>query len=224
MYERKVIRVFVALADNKHQGIVPVPAKIGNGDDAANNLYWGCSEGLKSYFNASRKWRPVSHQLYDREAILERRVYQHIRTGAVLVADAYRGSEIRAATVDFLAESVGTVAPTSYGTTVLASYIGHNGLMDFAIPSPTVANMPSGKDVIVLCCKSRDYFTPLLRPVRSRLLLTTTQLMYPGSFLLHDALEVYLAGGTTDALREQAARAYARNQKIGVRAARWVFG
>ncbi|MBS1655648.1 MAG: hypothetical protein JSU05_12430, partial [Bacteroidetes bacterium] len=39
----KTIHVFVALCDNKYQGIVPVPAKIGNGQDPANNLYWGCS-------------------------------------------------------------------------------------------------------------------------------------------------------------------------------------
>ncbi|HST23582.1 MAG TPA: hypothetical protein VLR90_20895, partial [Blastocatellia bacterium] len=37
---RRVIHVLVALCDNEHQGIVPVPAKIGNGDDPQNNLYW----------------------------------------------------------------------------------------------------------------------------------------------------------------------------------------
>lgn len=36
------IRVVVALADNATQGIIPVPPKIGNGDDRENNLYWGC--------------------------------------------------------------------------------------------------------------------------------------------------------------------------------------
>ena len=36
--------LFVALADNAHQTVARVPAKIGNGDDPANNLYWGCSE------------------------------------------------------------------------------------------------------------------------------------------------------------------------------------
>jgi hypothetical protein len=35
----RVVHVFVALADNAHQGIVPVPARLGNGDDAAANLY-----------------------------------------------------------------------------------------------------------------------------------------------------------------------------------------
>ncbi len=35
----KVIHAYVALCDNLHQGIVPVPKAIGNGQDAANNLY-----------------------------------------------------------------------------------------------------------------------------------------------------------------------------------------
>ncbi len=33
------LHVIVALVDNASQGIVPVPVKIGNGDDAFNNLY-----------------------------------------------------------------------------------------------------------------------------------------------------------------------------------------
>src|SRR5207249_4829544 len=37
----KVIHVVVALCDNQYQGIVPVPALIGNGDNPAKNLYWG---------------------------------------------------------------------------------------------------------------------------------------------------------------------------------------
>lgn len=36
-----VIYTIVALCDNKHQGIVPVSPKLGNGNDFSNNLYWG---------------------------------------------------------------------------------------------------------------------------------------------------------------------------------------
>jgi phosphoserine aminotransferase len=36
----KQVRVYVALCDNESQGIVPVPAKIGNGNDPDQNLYW----------------------------------------------------------------------------------------------------------------------------------------------------------------------------------------
>lgn len=46
------LHVIVALVDNAFQGIVPVPAKIGNGDDAFNNLYWGAAFGVKTFFNS----------------------------------------------------------------------------------------------------------------------------------------------------------------------------
>ena len=54
------LHLFVALADNTHQRIVRVPAKIGNGDDPVHNLYWGCSEGVKSVFTRSATWKLVS--------------------------------------------------------------------------------------------------------------------------------------------------------------------
>lgn len=47
--QTKTIHVFVALCDNEHQGIVPVPKTLGNGKDARNNLYWGAAYGLKSF-------------------------------------------------------------------------------------------------------------------------------------------------------------------------------
>ena len=34
----RIIHVFVALADNSNQGIVPVPAKLGNGEDPEHTL------------------------------------------------------------------------------------------------------------------------------------------------------------------------------------------
>ena len=37
----KVIHVLVALCDNENQGIVPVPAFLGNGEDTQRNLYCG---------------------------------------------------------------------------------------------------------------------------------------------------------------------------------------
>jgi hypothetical protein len=46
----RVVHAFVALCDNKHQGIVPVPAILGNDDDPKNNLYWGAMYGVKTFF------------------------------------------------------------------------------------------------------------------------------------------------------------------------------
>src|SRR5262245_25297618 len=46
-----VIHVFVALADNVNQGIVPVSASLGNGDNPTTNLYWGAAFGIRSFFS-----------------------------------------------------------------------------------------------------------------------------------------------------------------------------
>ncbi|MGZ5013499.1 MAG: hypothetical protein ACXV7E_05720, partial [Methylobacter sp.] len=45
------ISVIVSLVDNVSQGIEPVPAKIGNGDDPRNNLYWGAAYGVKTFLS-----------------------------------------------------------------------------------------------------------------------------------------------------------------------------
>ncbi|MEN6627395.1 MAG: hypothetical protein ABFD69_14315 [Candidatus Sumerlaeia bacterium] len=51
----------------------------------------------------------------------------------------------------------------------------------------------------------------------------TTQLMYPGSFVLKAALEGWLAGESQPQIKSRAARAYAKNQNIGVKSALGVF-
>src|SRR6266576_3547327 len=50
----RVVHVFVALADNQRQGIIPVPPALGNGRDPQHNLYWGAAYGVKTYFKAVR--------------------------------------------------------------------------------------------------------------------------------------------------------------------------
>ena len=52
----RTIHVFVALCDNVHQGIVPVPKTLGNGEDPKNNLYWGALYGVKTFFRRSENW------------------------------------------------------------------------------------------------------------------------------------------------------------------------
>ena len=56
----KTIHIYVALCDNKYQGIVPVPKAIGNGQDPNSNLYWGCGYGIRSYFKKSAEWKLIS--------------------------------------------------------------------------------------------------------------------------------------------------------------------
>ena len=96
----RLVHVFVALADNARQGIVPVPAAIGNGDDPAKNLYWGAAFGVRTYFKKSSDWKEVATVKSPNSYILERSVFVHGASGTYLIADAYRGREIKQAITD----------------------------------------------------------------------------------------------------------------------------
>jgi hypothetical protein len=214
------IRVFVALADNATQRIVPVPAKIGNGDDPANNLYWGCADGLPNVFAASKDWKLVARTNGPAAGVLERRVFEHRSRKLRVIADAYRGSAIQQATADFFAA---LRSPAPIADFPLAVYIGHNGLMDFRFPAQATGTRGPGRAAIVLCCKSQEYFSPHLEAVDAKPILLTTQLMYPGAFILLAALNGWMEGETSTQMRGRAAQSYAENQKISVKAARGIF-
>jgi hypothetical protein len=211
----KQVRVFVALCDNKTQGIVPIGEKIGNGDDPDNNLYWGCSDGFGSYFRRSRQWKLVNSKSDVSPKILRRMNLRHVTGKIELLAEAYRGSEIKQCLIDF-------EKAASSNEYDLVAYIGHNGLMEFQIPSqePVAAN---DTEVVVLGCVSDGYFSKRLTNLGCKPILMTQQLMYPGSFILHSAIETWIEGASPTEIRESAGRAYAKNQKISVRAATGVF-
>src|SRR5258708_19708491 len=71
----RVVHVFVALADNQHQGIIPVPPALGNGRDPQRNLYWGAAYGVKTYFNSAKNLELVWSGLPTKSAILEPSVF-----------------------------------------------------------------------------------------------------------------------------------------------------
>gem|GEM_PF-2135803 len=51
----RTIHVCVALCDNEHQGIVPVPKTLGDGHDPANNLYWAARSRRPSGISSMRQ-------------------------------------------------------------------------------------------------------------------------------------------------------------------------
>jgi hypothetical protein len=211
----KQVRVFVALCDNATQGIIKVGARIGDGNKPDDNLYWGCSDGLRSYFKASKQWKLTNQEKFNAEVILERCEFTHSSQDVVLVADAYRGAQMKQCIEDF-------EACIRAGEANFVAFIGHNGLMDFRLPLESAS--PTKKSAVaVLCCHSESYFKERITAQGGSPVLLTAQLMYPGSFLLHDALESWRTGGDAVAMREAAAKAYAKNQKISVKAARGVF-
>src|ERR1700730_9005693 len=83
----RVVHVFVALADNQHQGIVPVPARLGDGDAPASNLYWGAAFGVKTFFRSSKDWELISASPGPILSILERCVFKHRTEDVYVVAD-----------------------------------------------------------------------------------------------------------------------------------------
>lgn len=211
----KSVRVFVALCDNKTQGIIPVGEKIGNGDLPDDNLYWGCTDGFGSYFKHSKDWKLLASNSENAGPVLRSMKLKHAKEDVVLTAEAYRGSEMRRCIEDF-------EAAVESGNYDLVAFIGHNGLMDFQLPDPQKRSATKTQ-AVVLCCRSDVYFGPRLQWIGCKPVLLTQQLMYPGAFILHDVLNVWISGGSPAALREAAGRAYAKNQKISVKAATGVF-
>lgn len=213
--ETKRIMVFVALCDNASQGIAPVPAKIGDGNVPAANLYWGCSDGMAAYFKASRSWKAPSAEKSADARVLERLVYHHKTLDCSLTAEAWKGSEITACLQAFEQALIA-------GKHDLVVFIGHNVLMDRDIEAPKTPATTTC-DAMVLCCKSDPYFRARLQKLNVRPILLTQQFMYPGSFLVHDAITPWYQKKDLPTIRQAAASAYARNQKISQKAALGVF-
>ncbi|HEY0978751.1 MAG TPA: hypothetical protein VGE21_14865 [Flavobacteriales bacterium] len=229
---QRVVHVVVALCDNANQGIVKVPAAIGNGQDAAHNLYWGAGYGVRTFFDRSADWirQPCAGERA--EHILERAVWKHRDSSVYIVADAYDGRFIRQATEDLLLfASGGGAMPIPLkdrtlkagGAADLVTYVGHDGLMDFNLERTYTAQDRRRREVIILACASRNYFSEPLRKTGASPLLWTTHLMAPEAYTLHAALGQWVLRKPDSAVHEQAAQAYNKYQKCGINGARRLF-
>src|SRR5438876_4402454 len=172
----RVIRVFVALAVNQHQGIIPVPSAVGNGQDPQRNLYWGAAYGVKTYFKASEDWKLVWSGGGSKNAILQRCVFKSSKNDVYLVADAHEGSQIKLAVTDFLSAAAGIakqrlslkmrsgeVSIAIAGDADLVVYVGHDAFMDYQIPPIAGAGDDKLRQTIVLACASKSFFGPYIR-------------------------------------------------------------
>jgi len=227
-----VAHVIVALCDNLHQGIVPVPKAIGNGQDPKSNLYWGAGYGLRFYFShkAGYTVRQLSYsgQILDRITLTKDLPGPGHAVKLVIVAEAWDGSAIAAAIDRFLRLAAGhdpesIAPPVTGGATVAAggdaaivAFVGHDGLMDFPAPSRPVARPGAPpRSSIVLACASQQYFSGLIRAGGSHPLLLTTGLMAPEAYSLEEALHTFAAGGSPMDVRKAAAAVYDRVQHCG---------
>ena len=229
----KVIHVLVALADNANQGIVPVPAKLGNGLDPERNLYWGSAFGVKTFFSRSSEWMLVAKGLRPKGEVLERCIFKNRAQNVYLVADAYRGDQIRQTVTDFFNSAAGGNAETvlvkvgghdvslqAGGDAAVIAYVGHDGLMDFQLEKYPRKQNAGKRRVIILACASKQYFGAPLHDTGADPLLWTTNLMAPEAYTLKSALDGWILGENDEQVRERAAQAYDHYQKCGIKGAR----
>jgi hypothetical protein len=161
---------------------------------------------------------------------------RHREADVYLVADAYRGDEIRQAILDFFDAASGgspeaitvsvassAVSLTARGGAQLVAYVGHDGLMDFRLPVVPRKRNDAHPDVIILACGSKQYFSEPLRASGAYPLLWTTGLMAPEAYTLKSALDGWIAREDGEQVRLRAAMIYDRYQKCGLRGARRLF-
>ncbi len=228
---QKTIHVFVALCDNENQGIVPVPASLGNGEDADNNLYWGAAYGVKTYFNNSSDWKLVKTVETKSDILMERILFKHKSKDVYLLAEAYRGDRIKKCIEDFsLAANGQGKNKIEYdnlvigfdGESDLLCYVGHDGLMEFSI-NPSFKTQNHKKDVMILACYSKEFFSPVMKEANANPLLWTTHLMAPEAYSLKAAIDGWIIDETGDKIEERAAQSYNAYQKCGIKGARNLF-
>ena len=224
----KTIHVFVALCDNKYQGIVPVAENIGNGQNAATNLYWGAAYGVKTFFNKSNEWKLIETKKDPAQHIPERLLFKHKRKNIYLLADAYDGQYIKQTTIDFLLACSGkgmtmikhgdTEIPFGGASDILA-YVGHDGLMDFSLDEEFEKEDDENRKAVMLACISKKYFSAHLKATGAQPLLWSTGLMAPEAYVLHDALNKWIETGDAAQTRNAAASAYSKYQRCSMKAA-----
>lgn len=228
----RVIHVLVALCDNENQGIVPVPAHLGNGDDPAGNLYWGAGHGVRTFFSKSKDWQKLTELQNPKRNVLERIVFKHKDTDVYLIADAYRGIKMRETIDDFFAASSGSQIENLeieskqfqiLGSSNLIVFVGHNGLMDFNLASEPKKHDDDKRETIVLACASWNYFSKHLRNTGAEPLLWTSNLMAPEAYTLHAAIEGWIKNESAQQIRTRAASAYAKYQRISQKSAENLF-
>lgn len=231
-----VIHVFVALCDNVNQGIVPVSAPLGNGDNPATNLYWGAAFGVKTFFSKSKEWELVAESKNPSPAILARAVFKKRDRDVFIVADAYRGKEIAQTIWDFLEAASGKAGEeltvtrgtrkftfNTSGSSELVAYVGHDGLMDFTLEATPEKRDDHRRKAIILACISKKYFAKPLERTGAEPLLWTTNLMAPEAYILSAAIDGWLKQESNEQIRVRAARAYHGYQNCGLKAASNLF-
>ena len=224
--EPKTVRIIVCLADNRNQGIVPISAQLGNGQDPKNNLYWGALYGVKSYFSRHADWEKIASEVERGPHQLDYIEFQlkDTTTPVSIKAEAWDGAHMDKAISRFY----GLLSDRSSAEDLIV-FVGHNGLMDMFIVKPVVTaatksyNLERDRKAIILACNSSQYFETTLHDIGVEPYVLTQGLMAPEAYSLEAAIKSWARGGSAHDARLAAAKSYARFQKIPEKNARWLF-
>lgn len=222
--EPLIAHVLVPLCDNEHQGIVPTSEAIGNGMDPDHNLYWMTSKGIKRYFRDLPDWKLISSVDTPRINILERVVFQKtFPNGAIvlLIADAYRGDKMHECLNDYFNSLSGNKFDSVFienkfyqinGMADLVAFNGHNGLMDETTVFSKSNKSTKPKDAVSISCASSNFFKPHYISTNSYPLVHTTNLLYPGAFILEGILNNWAMLKNEEDCKKAAGDAYYKNK------------
>jgi hypothetical protein len=227
-----IAHILVPLCDNVHQGIVPVNASLGNGQNLKTNLYWGAGYGMRTHFQRQPEWKtlevsdPAEPHILER--LVMRRTYANGAT-VILIADAYDGAYMQRCIEDYLDAlcKTGTVTAAQqtfagWADADLVAFDGHNGLMDNEIAERShIAG--ASKDAVVIACISDSWFEPHLKRAQAYPLLTTTNLLAPEAYIMRAIIDNWALLKTGDEIDAAAAQANTTFQKCSLSSSNRLF-
>lgn len=118
---------------------------------------------------------------------------------------------------DFFAFSAGrspqqvTIAGAEFvkaaGASDLVAYVGHDGLMDFALDHYEYSADSKRRDAVMLACASKSYFANALAGPGVKPLIWTTGLMAPEAYVIEAVLSGWALNDADDQIRRRAATA-----------------
>lgn len=229
------VHVLVPLCDNKNQGIVPTTKSLGDGFSLRTNLYWATSHGMKRYFKELKDWKLLQSSVFDLDTVVLERVTfkKKFSNGAnvIVTMDAYRGDKIEDCLKDFFSSLAGELKDTlilEQDTVLLHSnadlmvYNGHNGLMDVWVDT-TVNIDGNERDAVVIACSSMYDFNARLNYLKAYPLVMTTNLLYPGAFVVEAVVNNWALQKSNELIRQSAGDAYHKVKRCGINGARNLF-
>ena len=215
-------RIIVSLADNTHQGIVPVPAFLGNGQDPKSNLYWGAMYGLKTFLKRQSDWT-VQSVSSETPQILDKIKLTYKNNPIEISAEAWDGAHQKDALKSYFRD-------ITEGSSNLIMYVGHNPLMDFMHVGPIAPNevIERNKQLhrksAVIACQSHRFFTDKLNALGMSPYVMTAGNMAPEAYVVEAILRAWIGDQSAQVARQYAAQAYSKYQKIPLRNSNWLFG